>query len=147
MQKPILIALLAGLIYSPSLLGTAQQPTPIIKNIPIQQTSPASGEQMFSTYCAVCHGAKATGNGPAAPAMKIPPVDLTTLSQRNHGAFPAAHVDSVLQFGVENPAHGTSQMPIWGDLLASLHSTGPGNATMVHQRIINLTGYLKQIQK
>ena len=147
MQKPILIALLAGLIYSPSLLGTAQQATPTIKNIPIQQTSPASGEQMYTTYCAVCHGTKATGNGPAAPAMKTPPPDLTALSQKNGGVFPGAHVSSVLQFGVENPAHGTSQMPIWGDLMASLHGTSPSNGTVVHQRIVNLTGYLKQIQK
>jgi mono/diheme cytochrome c family protein len=102
---------------------------------------------MYATYCAVCHGAKATGNGPAAPAMKIPPVDLTTLSQKNGGVFPASHVSSVLQFGVQNPAHGTSQMPIWGDLMGTLHGTSPDTGTVVHQRIVNLTNYLKQIQK
>jgi mono/diheme cytochrome c family protein len=147
MQKPILIALLAGLIYSPSLLGTAQQTTTTIRIVPIQQTSPASGPQMYATYCAVCHGAKATGDGPAAAAMKTPPADLTTLSQRNHGAFPAAHVGTILQFGVETPAHGTSQMPIWGDLLASLHASSGDTSTVVHQRIVNLTSYLKQIQQ
>jgi mono/diheme cytochrome c family protein len=147
MQKPILIALLAGLIYSPSLLGTAQQATPTIKNVPIKQTSPVSGPEMFSTYCAACHGAKATGNGPASPALKIPPADLTTLSQRNHGAFPAAHVSAILQFGVETTAHGTSQMPIWGDLMGTLHGTSPDTSMVVHQRIVNLTRYLKQIQQ
>src|ERR1017187_1035753 len=147
MQKRILITLLAGLISSPSLLGMAQQTTPKIKEVPIQPTSPISGEQMYSTYCAVCHGAKATGNGPAAPAMKVQPPDLTMLSKRNGGAFPADHVSSVLKFGVETPAHGSSQMPIWADLMGTLHESGPDNATVVHQRIVNLTNYLKQIQK
>ena len=149
MQQPILIAVLAGVISAGTSLAGAQQPTPEtkIKPVPIQPTSPASGEQMYSTYCAVCHGTKATGNGPAAPAMKIPPPDLTMLSQKNGGVFPADHVSTVLKFGVENPAHGTSQMPICGDLMGTLHSSSSDNATVVHQRIVNLTNYLKQIQK
>ena len=148
MQRPILIAVLALLIpASTSLAAQQSTPVPTIKPIPIQPTSPASGEQMYSTYCAVCHGVKATGNGPAAPAMKIPPPDLTLLSAKNGGVFPTDHISSVLKFGVENPAHGTSQMPIWGDLMGTLHSADPDNATVVHQRIVNLTNYLKQIQK
>src|ERR1039458_8577208 len=96
MQKRILITLLAGLISSPSLLGMAQQTTPKIKEVPIQPTSPISGEQMYSTYCDVCHGAKATGNGPPAPAMKAQPPDLTMLSKRNGGAFPAGNAPPFL---------------------------------------------------
>jgi len=101
---------------------------------------------MYATYCAVCHGTKGIGNGPAAPAMKVPPTDLTTLSQKNGGSFPAAHVRTVLQFGVQATAHGSSQMPVWGDLMGTLHPSGD-NVTVVHQRITNLTNYLKQIQK
>ncbi|HEY4380888.1 MAG TPA: cytochrome c [Acidobacteriaceae bacterium] len=149
MQQRILIAVLAGLISATTSLAGAQQPTttPKIKAVPIQPTSPASGEQMYKTYCAVCHGDKATGAGPAAPAMRIPPTDLTQLSQKNGGVFPADHVTTVLKFGVNNAAHGSSQMPVWGDLLGTLHSTGPETGTVVHQRIANLTNYLKQIQK
>jgi mono/diheme cytochrome c family protein len=147
MQQPILIALLAVLISASTSLAAQQSaPAPTIKPVPVQPTSPASGEQMYSTYCAVCHGAKATGNGPASPAMKIPPPDLTMLSAKNGGVFPTDHISSVLKFGVEKPAHGTSQMPIWGDLLGTLHAAAPDNATVVHQRIVNLTNYLKQIQ-
>lgn len=142
MQKPNLIALFTGLM-SVALFGMAQQPKPKINNVPIQQTSPASGHQMYTTYCAVCHGADGTGNGPAASALKVPPVDLTTLSQKNGGTFPANHVSAVLQFGIENPAHGTPDMPIWGDLMQSLH----GGPTQVHLRVVNLTNYLKQMQK
>jgi mono/diheme cytochrome c family protein len=139
-------ALFAGLA-SIALFGSAQQPAPKVNNVPIQQTPIDSGEKMFSSYCAVCHGDSGTGNGPAAQAMKIPPADLTTLSKRNKGEFPSKHVVSVLQFGVENPAHGTATMPIWGDLMLTLNPSRQDAATIVNQRIFNLTEYLKKIQK
>lgn len=139
-------ALFAGLA-SVALSGSAQQPAPKLNNVPIQQTPIDSGEKMYSSYCAVCHGASGTGNGPAAQAMKVPPANLTTLSQRNKGEFPAKHVVSVLKFGVENPAHGTAVMPIWGDLMLTLHPSSQDAATLVNQRIFSLTEYLKKIQK
>lgn len=124
-------------------IGVAQQPTTTIKPVPIKPTSPASGEQMYTTYCATCHGANGTGNGPAAPALKVKLNDLTTLSQKNGGSFPEAKVMTALRYGVENSAHGNTQMPIWGDLFKSI---GPWNGS-VQQRISNLTDYLKKIQK
>jgi mono/diheme cytochrome c family protein len=139
-------ALLAGLA-SMALCATAQQPTSKVNSVPIQQTPIDSGQKMFSTYCAACHGATGTGNGPAAQSLKVPPADLTLLSQKNKGVFPAQHVQSVLQFGVQNPAHGTPEMPIWGDLMLTLHPSSQDAATLVNQRIFNLTEYLKKIQK
>jgi mono/diheme cytochrome c family protein len=40
---------------------------------------------MFRSYCAVCHGLDAKGSGPAAPALKMEPADLTTLAKENQG--------------------------------------------------------------
>ena len=79
--------------------------------------------------------------------MRVRPTDLTILSQNNGGAFPADHVRTVLQFGVENPAHGSADMPVWGTVLCSLSPTGPNPSVVVDQRIINLTNYLKEMQK
>ena len=132
---------------SAAFVGTAQQPAPKIKTVPIQQTAISSGPEMYTTYCAACHGSKGVGDGPAAAALKIPPTDLTTLSAKNNGVFPANHVATVLRFGVENPAHGSPQMPVWGDLLSSLHGGSQDNSNQVRLRISNLTNYLKQIQK
>lgn len=146
MPKIITIALMAG-FASASILGFAQQTTPKVKTVPIQPTSPASGKQMYATYCTSCHGADATGNGPAAAAMKIPPPNLTTLSKKNGGVFPADRVQAVLKFGVMTPAHGSADMPVWGDLLRTLQSTSPNTEMVVNQRVNNLTNYLKQIQK
>jgi mono/diheme cytochrome c family protein len=146
MSRFVSVALMAGLT-SAALFGMAQQAKPKVSDVPIQQTSAASGQQMYVTYCAVCHGGDGKGNGPAAQAMKVPPVDLTTLSQKNGGVFPTNHVNSVLQFGVENPAHGSADMPIWGDLMLTLHAGSSNPDVQVHQRIANLTDYLKKIQK
>lgn len=135
-----LAALAAGFF-----VASAQQPT--IKNVPLQQTSVTNGQQMYTSYCASCHGATGLGNGPAAPALKVPPANLTVLTQKNGGVFPDAHVFAVLQFGVENPAHGNATMPIWGNLLPSLSPGAHDPETLTHQRIVNISAYLKKLQK
>jgi mono/diheme cytochrome c family protein len=146
MPKLITIALMAGLT-SAALCGMAQQTTPKIKDVPIQPTSPASGQQMYASYCAVCHGVDGTGNGPAGPAKKANPTDLTTLSKQNGGKFPYEQIEAILKFGVANPAHGSAEMPIWGDLFRTLPGQDSVSNMAVDQRIINLTTYLRQIQK
>jgi len=118
-------------------LGAQSKPT--IKNVPLVPTSPVSGKEMFATYCAVCHGADAKGGGPAAAALKNRPTDLTQLAARNRGKYPELLVVSTLS-GREVDAHGSQDMPIWGDLFRSLGSD------MVHMRIGNLTSYIGSIQ-
>jgi mono/diheme cytochrome c family protein len=147
MRSLVNLALMASLSFTASTLGMAQQTAPKIKNVPMRQTSPGSGQQMYVTYCAACHGAGGTGDGPAASALKTHPTDLTTLSQKNGGVFPTDHIASVLRLGVATPAHGTVEMPIWGDLLPSLSTGSKDSSTEVQQRILNLTNYLKKLQK
>jgi mono/diheme cytochrome c family protein len=115
-----------------------------IKHVPIQQTSPASGTEMYKTYCAVCHGADGRGNGPAAEALKVAPTDLTMLATKNGGKYPSLKVSAILRG--ENPlaAHGTKEMPIWGNLFWNLSN---GHQSEVEQRISNLNRYLESIQK
>jgi mono/diheme cytochrome c family protein len=145
MCKSSLVLLLAA--TTAAFAGVAQQSNTKLKEVPIKPTSPVSGQQMYTTYCASCHGADGKGNGPAAPALKIPATDLTTLSQKNGGKFPSAHVATVLRFGVENVAHGTAQMPVWGDLMQTLGPPSQAGSSVMHQRISNLTDYIKQMQK
>jgi len=93
-------------------------------------------------YCAVCHGKDGTGNGPAAAALKKAPADLTTLTARNSGKFPEARVYQFIQGDAEVSAHGSRDMPIWGDLFRQLNT----EAGVANMRISNLTDYLKSIQ-
>lgn len=106
-------------------------------------TSPASGVQMFQEYCAVCHGRDGKGGGPAAAALKAPPADLTTLAQRNHHKFPSNKVFDTIKGDSNTPAHGSKEMPIWGDLFQSISHGSPAE---VHQRISNLTDYIATLQ-
>lgn len=120
------------------------QEKPVIKKVPMKQTSPASGKEMFTQYCAACHGADAKGDGPAAAALKTPPADLTTLAKRSEdGKYPRDRVANLLRTGSGVAAHGSSDMPTWGPLF---HSLDPNHDITVQQRIKNLNDYLDSLQ-
>jgi mono/diheme cytochrome c family protein len=79
--------------------------------------APPDGSQVFRTYCASCHGVTATGNGPAAVAMRVMPPDLTLIAKRNNGMFPAERVRQIIE-GKGVAAHGERNMPVWGDVFS-----------------------------
>jgi mono/diheme cytochrome c family protein len=116
---------------------------PVVKKVPVTPTSPASGQEMFKTYCAACHGTEGKGNGPAGPALKKQPANLTELTQRNNGKFPELKVFDTIKGDLDMPAHGSRDMPIWGSLFSSISHGSPGEVQM---RISNLTDYIKTIQ-
>jgi mono/diheme cytochrome c family protein len=117
-----------------------------IEKVPMKQTSPASGAEMYKSYCSACHGKEGKGDGPAASALKAAPANLTLLAKNNKGQFPADHVATVLKFGSDAPAHGSKDMPTWGPLFGALDGKGSGNDATVQLRIHNLTEYIKSLQ-
>jgi len=119
------------------------QEKPEIKQAPIKKISPASGQEMFKSYCATCHGTDARGDGPAAAALKTPPADLTMLTKKNNGQFPSLKVVSAIRGDTANPAHGTKEMPVWGPLFRSISG---GHEGEVEQRVTNLTKYIETLQ-
>jgi mono/diheme cytochrome c family protein len=121
----------------------AAQEKPTVKKTPIQQTSPVSGKEMYTQYCAACHGADGKGSGPAAVALKTPPADLTTLAKRHDGKYPSDYVATLLRSGTGAAAHGSSDMPTWGPLFKTLD---PMHDEKVQQRIRNLNVYLTSLQ-
>jgi mono/diheme cytochrome c family protein len=102
-----------------------------------------TGQQMYSQYCAACHGADAKGHGPLAVVLKTPPADLSTLAIRHQGKFPYDYVSSVLEFGPGFPAHGSSEMPTWGPIFRYYDKR---NEKVVKQRIRTLGEYLASLQ-
>jgi mono/diheme cytochrome c family protein len=139
------LVVLATLLFSMAAIGMPQdqQPKTTIKRVPIKPTPANSGAEMYKNYCAACHGPNAKGDGPAAPALKTPPPDLTLLAKRNNGQFPATHVEQVLKFGPSLAAHGTPEMPVWGPLLSVVSAR---NQAIVSLRVSNLTKYLESLQ-
>jgi mono/diheme cytochrome c family protein len=126
------------------MMASAQEPKKEIKHVPITATSPASGQEMYKTYCAVCHGTDGKGNGPAAEALKVPPPDLTALASKNGGKYPAMKVAAIIRGEEVLAAHGSKDMPIWGHLFRSISG---GHESEVHQRVANLNQYIESLQK
>jgi mono/diheme cytochrome c family protein len=131
------------LMYFTGVASFAQDQTKEVKKAPAPVTSAASGSEMFISYCAACHGKDGKGNGPAATALKNPPANLTQLSMKNNGKFPADHVSSVLRNGL-TAAHGSSDMPIWGPVFSKASA---GDQGLIQLRIGNLVHYLESLQE
>ncbi len=122
---------------------TQAPPEKVIHHVPVKTVSPASGKEMYTSYCAVCHGTDGKGGGPAASALKVPPTDLTLLSKNNGGKYPALKVTSNIRGEAALPAHGSKDMPVWGTLFWSMSS---GHEAEVQQRVVNLNRYIESLQ-
>jgi len=126
----------AALVMASATVSSAQTPD--------EQRQIESGSGMFRTYCAVCHGTDAKGTGPLASSMRRKPSDLTALSARNGGEFPADMAHRVIDGQNPVKGHGGGDMPVWGDALS--RSQDGGSPAIVQQRIVELVNYLKSIQ-
>lgn len=73
-----------------------------------------SGEELFTRYCAACHGTDARGTGPVAATLNKPVPDLTRLAEAAGGEFPAARIREAVDGRAMALSHGTRQMPVWG---------------------------------
>jgi len=115
----------------------------VVKHTTVKPTNPTSGKEMYTAYCAVCHGESGKGNGPAASALKVAPTDLTLLSKNNGGKFPSMKVSTAIRGDSAIAAHGTKDMPVWGALFWGMSQ---GHEGEVQQRIANLTKYIESLQ-
>jgi len=105
---------------------------------------PISGRQLYSSYCALCHGADGKGGGPFSPQLKVWPVDLTQLAKKNHDVFPEMHVREAIDGEFGKPSHGSAEMPIWGPVFRSM---AHGRKDSAQVRIEALVRYLDSIQE
>jgi mono/diheme cytochrome c family protein len=126
------------------LISRAQESTTTVKREAAPMTSPASGKEMFVSYCASCHGKDAKGDGPAANALKQLPADLTTLAKRNGGKYPTDRVTTILRGQAKLMAHGDQEMPVWGPVFWRMSQ---GREEQVQMRIANLNRYLESLQE
>ena len=123
--------------------SAAQENKTKVKHDAAAMTSPASGKEMFQSYCASCHGKDAKGDGPAAAALKTMPADLTGLAKRNGGKYPSDRVTSVLRGQASLAPHGDQEMPVWGPVFWKMSQ---GHEVEVQQRVANLNRYIESLQ-
>jgi len=101
------------------------------------------GQDLFTTYCASCHGVTGRGNGPTAEELRRRPADLTQFAKHNGGIFNGARIHSIVD-GRAVKAHGTMEMPVWGDAFKWREGL-PEDA--IKARIEALVRYLETIQE
>jgi len=133
---------LVVLFLSLAAFGESEQKQ--IKHVSVKATSPASGQEMYTAYCAVCHGKEGKGNGPAAEALKVPPPDLTILARKNDNSYPYGRVRSAIVGDARLPAHGSKDMPVWGELFWRMSQ---GHSSEVQLRISNLNKHIESMQR
>ena len=110
-----------------------------------------SGEADFRHYCADCHGEEGRGDGPRAFGLSRPPLNLTQLAKRYGGTFPRQHVIAIIDGRETFSAHGSREMPVWGDWFKIEAAEGLGGAegdeASIRRRIERLVDYLISIQE
>jgi mono/diheme cytochrome c family protein len=118
------------------------QEKPSLKYVQPENISAAKGPEMFRAYCAACHGLDGRGSGPAADALRKRPADLTQLSRKYGGKYPVFRVANVIQGYDSEGAHGSRDMPIWGNVFRTL-----GDQATVKLRTGNLVNYVESLQR
>lgn len=106
------------------------------------------GEDLYNELCAVCHGQSGKGDGPAVPALKQRPIDLTALMSSNEGEFPREALQESIYGRNRIEAHGTLDMPIWG---RAFEFTKPDwsrakRKKFAEHRIHNIVDYIESLQ-
>jgi mono/diheme cytochrome c family protein len=134
---------LAALLLIPALALVALGQDPVIKTIPARYISPASGSEMYQSYCASCHGPKGLGDGPVAPYLKSAMPNLSTLTRENKGSFPTLRVSQVIRGEVSVKTHGVPEMAVWGPVFLSLDQS---QEPVVRIRVANLANYIETLQ-
>jgi mono/diheme cytochrome c family protein len=122
-----------------ALLGTAEGADEPRRDLP----AAPPGAAAYATHCAVCHGEQGRGDGPLIPLLVTPIPDLTTLSRRNGGRFPANRVRQAIDGRRPVKAHGP--MPAWGEAFGE---PGDGNGARAREeRITDLVSFLASLQQ
>lgn len=138
MKKLIPFALLA------LLAGCDVGPPPIGAQTGIQTGAPIgtqTGAELYQANCAACHAADGRGG-----AMLDAP-DLTGLTARNNGVFPAAYIMSQVDGFTRDATHGA--MPEFGELLGGEVESWTdenGVPTPTPRALMQLAAYLETVQ-
>lgn len=108
-----------------------------------------SGRTTFQRYCASCHGPDAHGDGNVAQYLKVVPADLTQLVGK-YGEFDPERVREYIDGRQDVRAHGTREMPVWGEVFQSSLAEPSGPADEGEERaariIDQLVAYIESIQ-
>ncbi len=105
----------------------------------------ADGHRYFIQYCASCHGQDGLGNGPVAKSLATPPANLRMLGDKYGMPLPAHRIAELIDGRDSARAHGSHEMPVWGE---KLYEVGQGERGEygIGEVIGKIIAYLDTIQ-
>ena len=138
-------ATLAGLAAVALGLALAAGAALASDNTPLYST--AVGKATYATYCSSCHGVDLRGKGEIAATLASKPTDLTRLATENEGVFPVERLMKTVDGRDDVAAHGSREMPVWGELFLWPESDTPERRAQVERKIGELVAYIRQAQE
>jgi hypothetical protein len=87
------------------------------------------------------------GHGPVATALRTPPADLTQIAKRRGGDFPVAEIAAYIDGRTEVRAHGSRDMPVWGERFSEQVGGGSLGEEVVRGNLLILIQYLQSLQQ
>ncbi len=113
---------------------------------PAEDLSHYDGPALYRIYCASCHGVTGHGDGPVASSLKGEVPDLTRLSVRHGGVFPADQVRKIIDGRATSPPHGSRDMPVWGQAFRAAGGTERERGDRADASIERVLEFLRSIQ-
>jgi mono/diheme cytochrome c family protein len=109
------------------------------------------GQEEYRQHCAACHGLEGRGDGPIGQMLKTPAPNLARIAQRNGGTYPVEKIYDIIEGSSVVAAHGTRDMPLWGDRYRrDAKPQTPDQSDVAtqqaQQRILSLVYYLGTLQ-
>jgi Cytochrome c len=99
------------------------------------QPKVVSGHATYMTYCAVCHGVAARGDGPLADSLRVRPPDLTLIAKRSGGRFDEETVRRIID----------GRKPVKGHVFKN---TADGHSdAAVREKVMGVVEHLRSIQE
>jgi len=102
---------------------------------------PVTGESLYRRLCASCHGVAGRGDGPAGAALCPRPTDLTRL--RSGMPELMRQIDGRRT----TRAHGTKQMPVWGEVLEQSLISEPHRRRTALLKVDAIADYVMRLRR
>jgi mono/diheme cytochrome c family protein len=129
------VQLVAGILLAGSVWGTV-----------VGADELAAGRASYMRYCASCHGVDADGRGYVAPALAQPPTALKDLGAGNDTSLLVDRLVRSIDGRKVVTAHGTREMPVWGERFEDIKPEGAPRERAVQARINAIVAYILSIQ-